>query len=230
MNTKYIALISLLFLLTTNNLLCQNSYQLGLMPSINFNKKIEKDWSLNLRIESRQVLKSGFFNEKNRVNYNYVLTDYTLIAAKKIGLNSRIAGGYLFRFLEGEVISRFIQQFTTIKRFYQFRLSHRFVTDQTFSNNGFEEFRLRYRISTEIPLNGQSADGEEFYIRLNNEYLNSLQDSQYDLEIRIVPLLGYSLSAKNKLEMGLDYRINSFVKEGISRNSFWTTINWFITI
>jgi len=91
------------------------------------------------------------------------------------------------------------------------------------------EFRLRYRLSAEIPLNGQSADPKEFYIKINNEYLNSIKENKYDLELRLVPLLGYAVNQNNKLEVGMDYRVRSFLFSP-SRHNTWLSFNWFIEL
>lgn len=109
------------------------------------------------------------------------------------------------------------------------RLAHRVVADQTFSESEATEYRLRYRLAAEVPLNGQSADAKEFYIKISNEYLNSVQSAEYDLEIRLVPLLGYTVTEKHKIEAGLDYRVNSFLGHN-ARHSFWISLNWFIEI
>ena len=128
-----------------------------------------------------------------------------------------------------EVISRFIQQFTIVRKYSQFKVSYRFATDQTFASDEATEFRARYRMTLEIPLNGTSADKKEFYLKTNLENLNSWQGSTYDLEARLVPLLGYKFTDNNKTEIGLDYRINSFIRNG-SNSSFWVSINWFIVL
>lgn len=105
-------------------------------------------------------------------------------------------------------------------------MAHRVMTDQTFAKNSKPELRLRYRISSEIPLEGQSLDVKEFYLKINNEYLNSWQSDDYDMEIRGVALLGYSISQANDLEIGIDYRLNSFIN-GDPRNRIWLSINIF---
>ncbi len=207
----------------------QRAYQLGLLPSVNVNRKLRNDWSLNSKIESRQLLQSGGFGAAVDKRYRYVLTDVSLIAGKKVGLNSRIAAGYLIRLEGGQQVHRFIQQYIIVQRMAGYRLAHRLLTDQTFSRLEAPQFRLRYRITSEIPLNGESVDPHEFYLKLNNEYLNSLQQADYDLEIRVVPLLGYDIDAKHKIEMGLDYRVNSFLKQN-TEHSFWVSLNWFVEI
>jgi hypothetical protein len=69
----------------------------------------------------------------------------------------------------------------------------------------------------------------EFYLKINNEYLYGWHNSDNDIEIRVVPLIGYNFVDKSKLELGLDYRLNSFLYDN-PRNSFWLSINWFFRI
>jgi len=211
----------------TGKLHAQSAYQAGLLPAININAKLSDQWSLNLKSESRQRLLFGITDGERVSKYSYVLTDFSFIAARKVGLSGRIAGGYLIRFFHGEIIHRSIQQYTYVQNLSGFRLAHRVVADQTFSPIEANEFRFRYRLASEIPLNGESADPKEFYLKLSNEYLNSLQDSDYDLEVRVVALMGYSLTDKQKIEFGLDYRLSSFLNQ-VTRHSFWTSINWYI--
>ena len=209
--------------------MAQNSYQLGLLPSVNINKKLPNDWKLNVKTESRQELKSGLFNVPTSFQYDYLLTDFSFIIAKKVNINKSLAIGYLIRAKEGEIIHRIIQQFIITKSYSSLRLAHRFSSDQTLEKNERTEYRLRYRLSASIPTNGQSIDPKEFYLKINNEYLNAWQGKDYDIEIRIVPHLGYKFSDVNKVELGLDYRLNSFLNNS-SRNRFWTAINWYIAI
>jgi hypothetical protein len=224
-------LILLFVLLILSSFLskAQSSYQIGLLPSININKKLPYDFSLNFKAESRQELKSGFFNMPNDFNYEYELTDFSVITAKKIAINKSLTIGYLIRIRGDNVINRSIQQFIITKNYSSFKLAHRLSTDQTFEKGEETEFRVRYRLSSEIALNGQSVDPKEFYLKINNEYLNSWQGGDYDFEIRIIPFLGYEFSDSKKLELGLDYRMDSFINDS-SRNRFWIGINWFQSI
>lgn len=205
------------------------SFQLGSLPSINLNTKLKKDWSLNFKIESRQTIGRSSNSAPFATEFGYVLTDYSMITAKRIGLNSRLAFGYLVRFREADVYHRSIQQYTIVQKLSNFRLAHRFVCDQTFSAVERPEFRLRYRLTSELPLNGQAVDAGEGYVKINCELLNSLQNSLYDLEVRLVPLFGYSIRSENKIEIGLDYRANSFLQSQTSHN-LWISVNWFVEI
>lgn len=210
-----------------NSVSAQDAYQFGGLPSLNLNVELKNDWSLNTKIESRQLFQTRELNGNVDKNYDYVLTDFSLVAAKRVGLNSRIAGGYLIRFEDGELFHRFIQQYIIVQKLSGFRLAHRFLSDQTFSEIEKPEFRMRYRITTEIPLNGLSVDQGEFYVKINNEYVNSLQANAYDLEIRLVPLLGYDMADNFKIETGLDYRVDSFLNNK-TRHSYWMVLNFFI--
>ena len=228
MNTNILKICSFIFsIVFYARSEAQNNYELGVLPSLNINKKFKNDWSLNARIESRQLFSTGTYRQSAIRKYDYVLTDFAWVAARNIGLNSRLAGGYLLRVEDGDVYHRLMQQFVVVQKFSYFRLAHRFLTDQTFSRIEKPEFRIRYRVSGEIPLNGQSVDSKEFYFKINNEYVNSFQNGDYDLEIRFVPLLGYDFSDSFRIETGLDYRIDSFLREGSEQN-FWLVLNFFI--
>lgn len=225
---KYLILVLIAFQFKST-VFAQSTYQFGILPSININKKFEHDWYLNTRLESRQLFQRGKINGISEKGYKCLLTDLSFIAAKKVGLNSRIAAGYLIRFEDKALAHRFIQQYVIVQKMSAYRLAHRFLSDQTFSHTEVPEIRFRYRITSEIPLNGESVDPGEFYLKINNEYINSFQAAEYDLEIRLVPLLGYDTTDDFKIETGLDYRVNSFISNN-SRNSFWLTFNLFMDI
>ena len=230
MSTKTIALIFIWMLVQLEPpAYAQNAFQIGALPSINLNSKLKHGWSLNTRVESRQLFQQREPDEAVARKYEYVLTDFSFIAAKKVGLNSRIAGGYLIRFEADEIFHRFIQQYVVVQKLSGFRLAHRFLSDQTYSQRENPEFRIRYRVTSEIPLNGESVDPGEFYLKINHEYINSLQAKEYDLEMRLVPLLGYDLSNRYKLEAGLDYRVSSFLRNETSHR-YWVALNFFVEI
>jgi len=208
----------------------QGSYQAGLLPAFNLNQKLPQQWQANLKIESRQSLTEGIFGANNQAAYEYLLTDFTLIAAKKVGLKHTLTGGYTLRWQGEELIHRSIQQLIFIQKFPDFRLAHRLATDQTFSPSDPVAFRLRYRATIELALDGQSVDPREFYLKVNHEYLGLLQDKAFELELRVVPFLGYKLNDNNKFEVGLDYRLDSFIDGDASRNRFWASVNWFVAL
>ena len=219
----------LLLVFSLGKTVAQDTYLLGTLPSFNLNKGINSGWSLNLKAESRLRFLQGDFGGEAQSDLNLQLADFALTAARKTGLNNSLAGGYQIRLRGEQILHRFIQQFTLVRRYEAYRMAHRFSSDQTFNSDNPWELRLRYRFAAEIPLNGQSVDPGEFYLKLNNEYLNSWQEGETDLEIRLIPLAGYEFTDNNKLEFGLDYRLSSFI-DGNSRNSFWLNIGWYLKI
>lgn len=212
-----------------DNVRAQSLYSVGSLPSVNINTAVGKKWDLNLRFESRQIYKTGIFGEASINDFRNDLNDYAATLTYRSSPVTRAGAGYLIRIRGNEVFHRAIQQFTIIDQLGSIRLAHRISSDQTFSSGRPAEYRLRYRASLEIPLNGQTIDHGELYFRFNNEYLGSLEDSTFDLEVRIVPLLGINVTNNNKLEAGLDYRTRSFIGDTPIHN-FWFTVNWFIRI
>lgn len=213
------------------HILCQAqaTYRAGLLPAVNLNKKLGRDYSVNAKVESRQLLSEGSFEDRHEVDYQYVLTDISLVLSKKVGVNNTLAGGYLVRIRHGVPAHRLIQQFTMVRRYADFRLAHRISADQTLGGGEKTEWRLRYRISAELPLTGQAVNAREFYFKANHEYLNAFQGGGYDLEIRLVPLLGYAFTDNSKLEFGPDYRLGSLTGT-YPTHSFWWSCTWYVSL
>jgi hypothetical protein len=207
----------------------QSRYQIGVLPTINMNKELENDWSLIFNTESRQLFQNGDFDGNHNTEYEHVLTDVSLLIGKKVGLNSQIAGGYLIRFRNEEINHRAIQQFSMVRQKTGYTLALRIGADQTFSPVQSPEFRFRYRLTAEFPFNGQTADPKEFYFKGGIELLNKFQSTDRILELRVVPVIGYTFNDWNKIEFGLDYRYDSFFSDD-PVNIFWTTVNWLISL
>jgi hypothetical protein len=225
---KYVILILFISLLHQAFVIRgQDNFQTGFVPKINYNIGISEVYSLNIQTESRIILQSGKFTELTGIDPYYAQTEISTGISRKAGLNNKLAAGYLAKLSDNEVTHRIFQQFTIISRLTKFRLAHRISADQSFKQNDNTEFRFRYRITGEFPLNGESVDPGESYLKINNEYLNSLQNEDYSLEIRFSPMLGYLFSDKNKIEYGLDYRISN---PGNSKNKqiLALKISWYI--
>lgn len=207
----------------------QSTYQIGLMPSLNLNKSLDSGWKFNLKLETRQSIQSGIFDDFIDTELDYLLTDIALLASKQIGFSDKVAGGYQVRFREGETVHRTILQYILVRKYEGFKIAYRLGFDQTYFEASPTANRIRLRLGSEFPLNGEEADQREFYLKVTNEYLNIFQKEEHDLEIRLIPLLGYLIGTQNKLEAGLDYRLDSFL-EGPSDHNFWFRINWFYSI
>lgn len=221
-------ILILVGLLLCQVLIAQQRYRVGLMPQVNLNIRLNKGWKFNGKIESRYILQTGTFGKAPTFKNQYSLTDIAGLLSRKAGANSSIAGGYQARIQEGQLIHRLVQQYSLVRRYTAFRLGHRFAMDQTFDPQDSPTFRLRYRISAEFPLNGQSVDPGEAYFKIGNEYLNALDGGEYDLEIRAVPAWGLAISDHNKLEIRVDYRLDAFV-QGNTRHSGWGQVAWYLS-
>ncbi|MEM8508462.1 MAG: DUF2490 domain-containing protein [Bacteroidota bacterium] len=220
-NLKHSLFALLLLAVLSGSIRAQNVNTYGFLPTVNVNAKLPKDWFTNLKIESRQEIYQDDFD------YSYLRTDLLFVAGKKLGFSTKLAVGYQVIFEnQGGVNHRFIQQIHNLKKYRTFILNHRFQADQTFSSNEDTEYRIRYRLSTEIPLNGQTLDANELYLKVSNEYLNAVQHSEYDLEIRVAVFVGYVFSPKTKLEIGFDNRVDAFIDDRL-RNRFWLGLNIF---
>lgn len=127
-----------------------------------------------------------------------------------MGVDAKVGLGYLVRFKEGRIAHRFIQQYSFTVPRYGYRVGHMFRVDETFTPDQVIEIRLRHRISSDVSLNGEFIDPKELYLKLGNEYVYSFQGETQDLEIRFVPSLRYYFNDDNKLELVIDYRVDSF--------------------
>jgi len=227
LNIKLKLLLAVVLVLSSESVYAQMQTRGGMLPSINYNHKINKDWDINFKFESRHFVFENSTTQKSNFKYEYSLSDISALVGRKTGLNSKLVLGFLTRIEPDAVSYRTIQQFIFQTKIESFRAVHRVATDQTFSSNQATEFRLRYRVSAEIPLSGQKVDVNEFYFKFNTEALNSIQNKVYDLEFRIVPNIGYVINEQHKVELGLDNRFESFITNQTSLIS-WITINWFL--
>ena len=190
----------LVFLCLGVSCLGQSNLRLGLSSNLNFNKKITENEKLNLKIESRQ----NTFDE-GRFNLEYSQTQISLFGSTGVSYRSSLAIGYSFTIRGGADSHMTAQQLAITNTYGTFRVGHRFSSDQSFGGDRTTRVRARYRISCQLPLKGQIVNVKEFYIKLNNEYLNSFTSSAHDLEVRVAGNLGFEFHDNNKVELGVDY-------------------------
>lgn len=194
---------------------------------MNINTELKNGWGLNFKSEFRSVFKQGLKGLEPEIKNKYIHTDLSVLSTKKVGLGNTLAFGFLLRFREDKIVQRYIQQYILVRNYDGYRMSYRFALDQT--RDDTNEIRIRYRTASEIPLNGKKVDPKEFYLKLNHELLYKFESGNFDLENRLVPLLGYKFKDTNKIELGLDYRIEDFIKNK-PRHTAWVSVNWYIKI
>ncbi|TLX71689.1 DUF2490 domain-containing protein [Labilibacter sediminis] len=217
MKIKYILFSYLLFSISICS--AQYSFTRGFMPTVNMSFDSKKDWSYKVKFETRNKFDNGI---------DCSLIDLSFITSKKIGLKNKLSAGYSYLVSNENDAHRFIQQFSMIKQYRKYIMAYRLASDQTITNRNFA-LRCRMKISTLIPFKGVSVDTGEFYLKASNEYLNKFYQKYYQLEFRLSPLLGYQISKQNKIELGIDHRIKSFLKAN-SQSNYWLKVNWYIKI
>lgn len=220
-------IVSICLILSIATCLCQADFRVGYLPDLVVSTKVNPDWTIVGATETRIGSPAVPWDELGGERVAHQLTDISLVGARKLGLYTKAAAGYLVRLQGQDVIHRAIQQYTIVTPIQGRRFAHRIASDQTWRPERDLEVRLRYRIAFDRPLQGESVDRGEFYYKFGNEYLGSLQGSEVDLEIRVVPALGYVISDVKKVEFALDYRLSDFTR-ATGRHTLWTKINAYL--
>ncbi len=201
--------IIVLFCISTvaiQSLSAQSAFKVEILPQINVSAAINKKWKVFIRLEPRHV----FYTDDDFVS-EYDRTDASIQFSRKISLEGTLAAGYLIRQKGRDFGHRFSQQYSTVSKFEKLKLGHRFLVDETFFKSLPIAFRLRYRLSTELPLHGQSLDLKEFYLKFSNEQIAFYRKPDFDYEIRTFAGSGYVFTKKFRIEAGLDYRITNII-------------------
>ncbi len=221
-------LITVLLVMSTP--LAQSQIRGGLLPEVSVSHRwAGNKWRITGQVESMQRLFTKAPGESLEATYNYVRTDLTSVVTYRLAPDWSIGGGTMLRFTNGESITRMIQQISLTRRGSSIRWAHRLRTDQTFNSGSNLRFRIRYRFSFELPLNGQSLNDREWYTIMSIEQIADLQTGNSDWEQRAAIAIGYFINAKHKVELGLDYRVDNFI-DGSARHGLWTMLNYFVNL
>lgn len=204
----------------------QRDFSGGVLPRINTSFKLTERLKLNSSLELRQQLfDKELTNDKDA---DFILADLANTFSYKLASNQKLNIGYTIRNRNQEFHHRFTQQFSLVQQKSFFRLGHRFGLDQTFIPDEDFVFRTRYRISIEKPLSGTVVDEKEFYLKVNNEYLGIFTQNNADIELRLIPYIGYEINSTNKIEIGLDYRVGDFTRSQYSHRA-WLSMVYYAT-
>jgi hypothetical protein len=201
----------------------------GFFPEMAVNKKMGQHWKLTGKIESQHIVFYDDVSHPLDLSYRHYRTDLQFFTARNIRARTNAAIGYQYRFEgEGENSHRTIQQIGWLTNWRHYRFGHRVRADQTFFDEGVS-WRMRYRISSDIPVNGQKLDPGENYLIVSNEIIADYFVDAFDLENRIVAGVGWYFQNKDKLEVSLDYRLDPIVKSP-QRNRFWLKFSFYLNI
>ena len=78
----------------------------------------------------------------------------------------------------------------------------------------------------EKSVSGDRIDSREFYMKMGQEILIIQDRSDQALEFRLLPNIGYEISAANKIELGVDLRLGDLFSDSFNQ-SYLLVVNWF---
>ena len=198
----------------------------GIFPEVSLTKKLSDQNKLNFKIENQEVIFDNREEGSANPQFRHYRTDLMMFYDRSVRPGVSVALGVFHRFQENEDANRIIQQLAILQRLRYLRINHRFRTDQTFTKNDDFEFRFRYRISLEIPLQGAELDPGEFYLLASEEPIFSTKGGLFEIENRIAVALGKLYTSREKLEWAIDYRTDGYIQEGF-RTRLWAKISYF---
>jgi len=202
----------------------------GFFPEAQLTYSPLENLKLTGKIESQHGMVRNSEDTEADVGYYHDRTDFQGFVGTSLNPFISVAGGYQYRWDgSGENSHRSIQQISLVQRRAGYRLAHRLRADQTFLPDESPEFRIRYRLVGEIPLEGTRIDPGEYYLIASNEIISGIQSGDFALENRLVCSLGHNFSSRQKLEGGIDYRTDRFLDGGL-RQRFWFKVGWFVSI
>ncbi|MCI5054569.1 MAG: DUF2490 domain-containing protein [Flavobacteriales bacterium] len=207
------------FILSANVAGFAQNFELGSLPQATMSINI-KDVTFNSNIQSRNI-----FFQQDDFDYSYDLTDFTFTCSKKIMGQYTILGGYMFRIEQSNLTHRFLQQISRNKRLNRGKVGLRFRVDQTFGNEPFE-FRARFRLAFEQPLAGNVLNDRELYLKYSFENIHGFSNGLYDLDLRFLYFLGYRINDGNRIEFGVDYRLDKFTYSDLNQ-TLWLAVNYY---
>jgi hypothetical protein len=195
-------------LLLGNILLAQDRFALLSEPTFAVNTEVSYKYQMNFSLRSRHLLYQG-----SGLSFATRQVDLAHFSTFKLDLRHSFSFGLQYRnrsaFEDLGNEFRLTQQFNIIRRSGANRFGHRIRTEQRF----FEKFtvhRIRYRFAWDRPLHGPSLDVGESYTIQSIEAVSSYSkalSSTYD--IRLNSQIGWLFTRYLRLQVGLEYRLNS---------------------
>lgn len=196
----------------------------GFLPDFTISYKISEQYKLVHKLESR----FPSYNDRTEdIDVQFERFDIQNFIERKVGLFSKLSLGYQYRIKDRTADEhRLIQQFSWSDKFTGFRIGHRLRSDQTFSSARKPEIRFRYRSAFQFPLQGQQIDAGEYYLSISDELVWSYRSPSADLENRVVAKLGLYINDKNKIEWGLEWRVEELFLDKVN-HQVWVGLSWY---
>jgi hypothetical protein len=194
----------------------QNLFTAVWRPGIIYNHSFSDRWSGSAGLDLEAIWLRGRGNgdepdiafRPDNLNLQLGLA-YQLTADLNLSGGYQLSGRRLYR-KNNDLEHRFLQQLSLSERWNKFRIQGRLRAEQRFfrSRDYRAVHRLRSRLSTNFPLQGEQLDPGEPYINLNAEWLFNLSNDQplFFRETRTYGGIGWRLSNGQRLENGLELR------------------------
>lgn len=168
---------------------------------------VSKLFSINFELSNR-----AFVYTNDDVLYKMRQVQISHFSALKLDLKQSIALGIMYRnrnaFDDSSNEIRLTQQYNRKSLNKTLRLGHRFRSEQRFFDE-FTEFRFRYRLALDIPLQGLKLDeGETYFIVTNEGLLTSSKINEPEIEYRLSPSIGILLTDDLNIEFGIELRLD----------------------
>lgn len=187
----------------------QTPVNIKIEPQVSLSWKLNNRWDINGKLSGMQYAFSVPMKEsRNGLFEKYetqLFSNYQLFGRKKASL------GYVFRQSDPfekaiDIENRLTAQFAIWSYAHKVRIAHRFRAEQRFKDTGFSE-RIRYRLSTDFPINGRELDEGEAYFVASNESLLEIDQKTTGYENRLNAGIGWLLKNKQKIQFLPGYRI-----------------------
>ncbi len=208
-------------------------FALGLLlPWVGYAQNVEMIWSPEFSYtwsDKGRWTFNGKINPRAFIYHNQTETylpdrlmerwEFQLLANYALFINSTVGGGYILGLRTLPDTSVFnIEHRALLQYGFSFyigsaRIGNRIRPEYRYFTLDDNEFRLRYKLSYDIPLNGREIDAGENYLVVSNEFLGAAANKEFSMENRIYAGIGWQMRNKRKLEAGIEYRADDYFNE-----------------
>ncbi|MFP4844268.1 DUF2490 domain-containing protein [Winogradskyella sp. PE311] len=186
----------------------QNDFEGLGETAIALNHEATSNYKMNFALRSRY-----YIHREPKFSFETRQLDFVHFSTLNLDYNHSISGGIQYRLREvidgGSNELRLTQQFNYTKKSEAMRFGHRVRFEQRILEQ-LTIFRSRYRFALDIPLNGEKLDvGERYFVISMETLLSNGRLIKPELDHRTTAQLGWLISEKLKLQLGLEYRFES---------------------
>ncbi len=186
-------------------------------PELSVTWRVQQRWQANIKAVTFNTFREP---DPEQVPWAYSLNnaEISIFGTYRAFVNKSFSLGYLIRWLDPldetpGFEHRLMAQAGFITSIGVNRYGNRIRLEQRWRPAGLIH-RWRYRLSLDLPLNGEVLDPGEMYLIISDEFLYSFSKRIVDFgENRLNGGVGWLFTGKSKLEISLQYRVSSFLKE-----------------